>query len=151
LAQIQQNEQYKVTLLELSVYHFEEGPQSLAFTLTFEVMDLTDNLKYIADADQMVDVAQKDIREQKDILNSHKQGKVAMKNALISNLQAIREDTEYWNVKEFGKNAYYISGEGLGLSYEKLTSGTWDFRSDTGQMAPIDNEALALFNFMTSH
>ena len=63
----------------------------------------------------------------------------------------MREDMKYWKVKEFGKNSYYISGEGLGWSDEKLISGTWDFRANTGQMAPMDNEALALFNFMTSH
>ncbi len=148
LAQIQQNNRYKVTLLELSVYHFDAGLQGLEFTLTFEVMDLTENQKYIADVAKIADVAQKDLRERKDILNSHKQEKVAMKNVLLSNLHAIREDMEYWQVKEFGKNAYYISGEGLGWSGEKLTSGTWDFRTDTDQMIPTDNEALALFNLM---
>jgi hypothetical protein len=144
LAQIQQNSRYEVTFLELSVYRFDTGSQGLQFTPTLEVMDLTENQKHIAD------VAQQDLREQRDTLNIHIQEKIAIKNLLLSNLQAIREYSRDWKVKKYGKNACSISGQGLGWSDEKLTSGTWDFRTDTGQMTPMDTEGLALFSFITS-
>ncbi len=144
MAQIQQNSRYEVTLLELSVYRFDTGLQGLQFTPTLEVMDLTENQKHIAD------VAQQDLRVQRDTLNSHIQEKIATKNLLFSNIKAIREYSKDWKVKKYGKNAYFISGQGLGWSDEKLTSGKWDFRADTGQMTPVDAEGLALFNFIIS-
>lgn len=141
---MQQNSRYEITFLELSVYRFDTGSQGLQFTPTLEVMDLTENQKHIAD------VAQQDLREQRDTLNIHIQEKIAIKNLLLSNLQSIREYSRDWKVKKYGKNAYSVSGQGLGWSDEKLTSGTWDFRTDTGQMTPMDTEGLALFNFITS-
>lgn len=144
LAQIPQNDRYEITRLELSLYRFDAGSQDIEFTPTLEVMDLTENQKYIAD------IAQKDLKEQKNTLGSHKQEKVTTKNLLLSNLQTISEYTNDWKVKKYGKNAYSISGLGLGWADEKLTSGTWDFRTDTGQMIPMDKEGLALFYFITS-
>jgi hypothetical protein len=140
---MQQNSRYEVTFLELAVYRFDTGSQGLQFTPTLEVMDLTENQKYIAD------VAQQDLREQRDTLNIHIQEKIAIKNLLLSNLQTISEYSKDWKVKKYANNAYSISGQGLGWSDEKLTSGTWNFRTDIGQMTPMDTEGLALFNFIT--
>jgi hypothetical protein len=140
---MQQNNRYEVTFLELAVYRFETGSQGLQFTPTLEVMDLTENQKYIAD------VAQKDLREQRDTLNIHIREKIAIKNLLFSNLQAIREYSKDWKEKKYAKNAYSVSGQGLGWSDDKLTGGTWEFRTDTGQMMPLDTDGLALFNFIT--
>jgi hypothetical protein len=116
----------------------------MEFKPTFEVMDLTENQTYI------VDVAQEYLQEREDALNTRKQARIAIKNVLLSNLQTIHEYAKHWKAKEYDKDVYYVSGEGLGLSDGKLTSGMWNFRSDTGQIAPVDNEGLALFDFIMS-
>jgi len=111
---------------------------------TVEVMDLAENHKYI------VDIAQQDLTEEKDTLEGHKQEKAAIKDSLLANLQATGEYNRDWTVKKYGKNAYTISGQGLGWADGKLTSGTWDFRTDTEQLMPMDKEGLALFYLIKS-
>ena len=144
MAQISQNDRYEITLLNLSVYRIGEGPQDIEFIANIEVIDLTENKKYSAD------VAMQTIKEQKNTLNSHKQDKITTRELLIANLQAINRYTKDWSVKKHGQNAYSISGQGLGWTDGKLANGTWDFRTDTGQMMPTDKEGLALFYFITS-
>ena len=81
-------------------------------------------------------------------LERSKQEKVKLKNLSFLSVETIRQRIKDWKVQKSGETTYDVSGFGLGWVDDKLTSGQWVFKADTGQMTPASNEAIALVNVL---
>ena len=117
----------------------------LEYKPAIEINKVAESVTYSADTIRST------LRAEKESLILKRQGKVSKRDLAINAFQSIPEYKNKWMVQKSIDGMYYVSGNGLGWSGEKLIYGKWMFNPETGQIKPLDSPSIALLNVLVAN
>jgi len=129
------NDQFRLTALEVSVYAI--GTPEQRFATVVRVMDSPTRAQSDWEAIESELIAKKSVLEQR------RQAKLEAGQLSASTLLRVIDHVEDWEIRRINKNAYSISGSGLGMDKE-LTAGAWIYYRASREIIPADAESAAL-------
>jgi hypothetical protein len=133
------NDQFKVAKLQFLVEMLSAG---IKYSSNIQVFDFVTG-KVIP-----YEELRNALQAQVNTLAQQREAKVNTRNTARSTALSVLKQYQAWNAQKVNSSTYNVIGNGLGLNMA-LTTGTWTYHTDTGQLDPANAAATNLQKVLT--